>query len=174
MFDATQLLVWPPLALLIALPALAAWRRREQSREMRELADALIAHADTLQVGDSRTNAEMPPLEPAVQYRLDRLGIPDTVVLKLAQECAGQRALRVDCAQRLALRLRRRVAFERKMLARAAPGLRRGAFAASAPPLVALLLQSVGVEIPLGARALLLVVEIFGCVLLWRLAQVEI
>ena len=169
MFDAAQLLVWPPLALLIALPALAAWRRREQSREMRELADALITHAESLQAGD-----EMSPLAPTLQQRLDRLGIPDTAVLTLAQDHASQRSLRADCAQRLALRLRRRVAFERKMLARSAPGLRRGAFAASAPPLAALLLQSVGIEIPVGARAALLLVEICGCVLLWRLARVEI
>lgn len=169
MFDTAQLLVWPPLALLIALPALAAWRRREHSREMRELADALITHAEALQTG-----SEPGGLAPELQRRLDGLGIPDTIVLNLAQEQAGQRELLADCAQRLALRLRRRVAFERKMLARAAPGLRRGAFAASAPPLTALLLQSVGVEIPLGARLALLLVEIGGCVLLWRLARVEI
>lgn len=168
MFDATQLLIWPPLALLIALPALAAWHRRDHSREMRELADALIAHAAALQEG------QVVPLEPALEQRLDRLGLPDIVVWKLAQEYANQRRLRADCAQRLALRLRRRVAFERKMLARAAPGLRRGAFAASAPPLATLLLQSVGLEIPLAARVVLLVVEILGCVLLWRLARVEI
>jgi hypothetical protein len=168
MFEATQLLVWPPLALLIALPALAAWRRRDQNREMRELADALIAHASALQSGEAG------PLEPAIELRLDRLGIPDTAVLRLAQEHAVQPALRVECAQRLALRLRRRVAFERKMLARAAPGLRRGAVAASAPPLMALLLQSAGVDIPLGARLALLLVEICGCVLLWRLARVEV
>jgi hypothetical protein len=167
--DAAQLLVWPPLALLIALPALAAWRRRDYSREMRELADALVTHAEGLQAG-----GELTPLAPILLRRLDRLGIPETVVLKLAQDQAAQRALRADCAQRLALRLRRRVAFERKMLARAAPGLRRGAFAASAPPLVALVLQFVGIEIPLGARAALVVVEILGCVLLWRLARVEI
>lgn len=169
MFDAAQLLVWPPLALLIALPALAAWRRREHSREMRELADALIAHAEAL-----RMDGEPIELKPELQQRLDRLGLPETLVLKLAQEQARHHALRADCAQRLALRLRRRVAFERKMLARAAPGLRRGAFAASAPPLTALLLQSVGIEIPLGARLALLLVEIGGCVLLWRLARVEI
>ncbi len=169
MFDAGQFLVWPPLALLIALPALAAWRRREHSREMRALADALVAHAAALQAGEVAL-----PLETPVEQRLERLRIPETVVLKLAQEFAGQPDLRADCAQRLALRLRRRVAFERKMLARAAPGLRRGAFAASAPPLMALLLQSIGIEIPLGARVGLLIVEIFGCVLLWRLARVEI
>jgi hypothetical protein len=95
--------------------------------------------------------------------------------LQLAQELQrGGAAQLADAAQRLALRLRRRVAFDRKMLARTAPGLRRGAVAASVPPLMALLLHMGGVDIPLGAQLTLLLVEACGCALLWRLARVEI
>jgi hypothetical protein len=96
-------------------------------------------------------------------------------VLELAGELAQERGpLVAECAQWLALRLRRRIAFERKMLARTASGLRRGAVAASAPPLAALLMQSVGIDIPVGVRITLLAVEVVGCVMLWRLARVEI
>jgi hypothetical protein len=86
----------------------------------------------------------------------------------------GDVELLADAAQRLALRLRRRVAFERKMLARTAPGLRRGALAACLPPLALCVLMSAGVTIPWTAQTLLFAVEALGCALLWRLARVEI
>lgn len=167
-FDA-QLLVLPPMALFIALPALAAWRRRLQSREMNAVADALAEHTRRVQATGIDT-----PLDASLQERLDKLKLPDTVVLRLAQEYTHRSSLRAECAQRLVQRLRRRVAFERKMLARAASGLRRGAVAACTPPLAALLLRSVGIEIPMSAMAVLLLVEVLGCVMLWRLSRVEI
>jgi hypothetical protein len=79
-----------------------------------------------------------------------------------------------DAAQRLALRLKRRVAFERKMLARTRSGLLRGACAAAAAPFALLALSATGVAVPPGALALLLALEALGCWLLWRLAHVEV
>jgi hypothetical protein len=101
--------------------------------------------------------------------------LADAASLQLAQELehGGATAL-ADAAQRLALRLKRRVCFERKMLARTAPGLRRGAIAASLPPLLMWASQVAGVEIPSAAQLCLLVAEAGGCALLWRLARVEI
>jgi hypothetical protein len=82
--------------------------------------------------------------------------------------------LLADTAQRLALRLKRRVAFERKMLARTASGRRRGALAAAVPPLVLLMMALAGWGLPAGALLVLLLLEASGCWLLWRVARVEI
>ena len=82
--------------------------------------------------------------------------------------------LLADTAQRLALRLKRRVAFERKMLARTASGRRRGAVAASVPPLVLVALHVAGVEVPPAALLFVLAIEAGGCWLLWRVAHVQI
>ena len=73
-----------------------------------------------------------------------------------------------------ALRLKRRVAFERKMLARTASGRRRGAVAAAAPGVTMLALRMAGISLPLTALLLLLCIESLGCWLLWRAAQVEV
>jgi protein-S-isoprenylcysteine O-methyltransferase Ste14 len=68
--------------------------------------------------------------------RAERLGAPEFSWWLLAHELPRLSPVLVaDTAQRLALRLKRRVAFERKMLARTASGRRRGAWAASIPPL---------------------------------------
>ena len=82
--------------------------------------------------------------------------------------------LLADTAQRLALRLKRRVAFERKMLARTASGRRRGAVAASIPPLALLALHAGGIQVPLAALLFVVALEACGCWLLWRVARVEI
>jgi hypothetical protein len=82
--------------------------------------------------------------------------------------------LLADTAQRLALRLKRRVAFERKMLARTASGRRRGAVAASMPPLMLVVLHAGGIQIPLAALLFVVAIEACGCWLLWRVARVEI
>jgi hypothetical protein len=82
--------------------------------------------------------------------------------------------LLADAARRLALRLKRRVAFERKMLARTATGRRRGAIAAATPAATLVALRLADVVLPLPAMVLLIVMEAFGCWLLWRLARVEV
>jgi hypothetical protein len=46
--------------------------------------------------------------------------------------------------------------------------------AASLPPLLVAALQFVGADIPLAVQVFLLSVEAAGCLLLWRLARVEI
>jgi hypothetical protein len=76
--------------------------------------------------------------------------------------------------QRLALRLKRRVAFERKMLARTASGRRRGAVGAALAPVALVLLRTAEVEVPAGALLLVLGIEACFCWLTWRVARVEI
>ena len=116
-----------------------------------------------------------PSLDDELRARVIRLRLPEASSLHLADEVArASPAVLADAAQRLASRLRRRVAFERKMLARSAPGLRRGALAASVPPFLLLMLPWGGTEIPVEAQVLLMLAESSGCALLWRLARVEI
>jgi hypothetical protein len=159
-----------PLACFIALPALAALRRRRLSREASAIAVELTAFASAV-----RDSGRCLPMDDGLRARIQRLHLPDTAPLQLAQELEPQdpHAL-AESAQRLALRLRRRVAFDRKMLARTAPGLRRGAIAACLPPLLLGALPLLGAQIPAGAQWALLVVEAGACALLWRLAHVEI
>jgi len=135
-----------------------------------EVASGLVDYAAAV-----RRESRCLPLDESLRSRIRRLRVSDAASLQLAQELQrGGADLLAEAAQRLALRLRRRVAFNRKMLARTAPGLRRGAVAASAPPLIAMLLHLGGLEIPVGAQLMLLMVEAAGCALLWRIARVEI
>jgi hypothetical protein len=165
-----QLLTLPLLAIFIALPASAAWRRRRASREASDIAERLNAWAGVL-----LRDARLVPLEESLRLRLLRLRIKDTVLLQMAEETArGAAPVVAESAQRLALRLRRRVAFERKMLARTASGLRRGAVVAAIPPLVLLVMSFAGLRLPAPLLMTLLLLELAGCVLLWRLARVEI
>jgi hypothetical protein len=166
----TALLAWVLLAFFIALPALAAWARRRESRHTSAVAIELTEYAAAV-----RLAARCLPLDDTLRMRLLRLQFAEVLSLQLAQELerGGSSAL-ADVAQRLATRLRRRVAFDRKMLARTAPGLRRGAVAASLPPVLVLALHFVGQDIPAGAQLALLVAEALGCLLLWRMARVEI
>jgi Flp pilus assembly protein TadB len=155
---------------LIALPALCAQARRRVSREASEVAAQLGEFAT--QVRDSERCL---PLDAAWLARAQALHIPEFVSFLLAQELARPNPmLLADTAQRLALRLKRRVAFERKMLARTASGRRRGALAAAIPPVVLLVMALAGQRLPVGAVLLLLFLEAFGCWLLWRVARVEI
>jgi hypothetical protein len=168
--DLPLFMALPLLACFIALPAAAAWRRRRTSREASEVAMELVNFAASV-----RSASRCLPVEASLQARILRLRVSDSASLLLAQELErGGFVLLADAAQRLATRLRRRVAFERKMLARTAPGLRRGAVAASAPPLLLLLLHLVGMQIPLAAQLSLWFIEAAGCALLWRVARVEI
>jgi Flp pilus assembly protein TadB len=163
-------LLWPVLAGFIALPALAAARRRRRSREASAVASELAAFASIVRAADRHV-----PLDEGLRARILRLRMAEAAPLSLAEELqqAGPQAL-ADTAQRLASRLRRHAAFERKMLARTAPGLRRGAFVACLPPLMLALLHQLDAQIPGDAQLALLALEAVGCALLWRLARVEI
>ena len=157
-------------AALIALPALAAASRRRLMREASEVAGALSTLATVV-----RRSASCPPLDVTLWQRARRLHAPEFTSLLLAHELPrASPELLADTAQRLALRLKRRVAFERKMLARTASGRRRGAVAASVPPLVLLALHAVGINVPFGALLFIVAIEACGCWLLWRVAHVEI
>jgi hypothetical protein len=149
---------------------LAAWRRRRVSRVASDLAARLSRYAVEV-----RRSASCPPLEAEVLSGLRRLSWPEAHSLDFAGELtrAGPEVL-ANVAQRLATRLRRRVAFERKMLARTAPGLRRGALAALVPPVVVVSAQALGVDIPPATLLTLWFADLTGCLLLWRLARVDI
>jgi len=155
-------------ATLIALPALLAACRRRAMREASEVASALSAMAVAV-----RKNAAC--IDTSLWSRAQRLQAPEFSLLLFAQELPRHDPeLLSDTAQRLALRLKRRVAFERKMLARTASGRLRGALAATAPPAALLALHAGGSHIPPAALLFVLVIEALGCWLLWRVARVEI
>ena len=169
---------WAPLvaisglAALIAWPAIDAWRRRAASRESSAVAAVLNEFADEL-----RHPSGCPSLAPEWRRRIARLrpAVPEVAAFELALAYPGATAqLQADAARRLALRLRRRIAFERKMLARTASGLRRGALAAAIPPLALLGLAAGGMALPLAGLILIALLEVLGCWLLRRLARVGI
>lgn len=158
------------IAALAALPALQAVHRRRTSRECSEVASGLIDYASVLRRGQHGL-----PLDEDLLARARRLRVPEVVTFEFAQHLARPDPhLLADTAQRLALRLKRRVAFERKMLARTASGRRRGAVAASIPPLVLLALHAGGIQVPLAALLFVVALEACGCWLLWRVARVQI
>ncbi len=162
------------VAAFIALPALAAAFRRRHARECSAVASALADFALAARSSIS-AGARCLPLDAALCSRAGRLRIPEFASLLLAHELPHDRPeLLADTAQRLALRLKRRVAFERKMLARTASGRRRGAVAAATPPFVLLLVRAADIDVPAAALVLLLAIEGAGCWLLWRLSRVDI
>jgi hypothetical protein len=166
--DTAMLAAIALLAIVLAWPALVAWQRRRQSAEASAVAAALAAFADELR----RENACRPP-DPALLHRVDRLRLPELGAFHLAPNLPNTSPeLVADAAMRLALRLKRRVAFERKMLARTAAGRRRGAVAGSLPPVVLLALALAGVELPPGALVFVSCAEGLGCWLLARFATV--
>jgi hypothetical protein len=167
--DLVLLVSMMAFAALIALPAIAAMRRRRAMCEVSEVAAALSAMAVAV-----RANAACPPPDASLWQRAERLNAPEYPALLLAQELPPSAELLADTAQRFALRLKRRVAFERKMLARTASGRRRGAVAASLPPFMLLTLYLGGIAIPRNALLFVVAVEALGCWLLWRAARVEI
>jgi hypothetical protein len=154
---------------LIALPALCAQARRVSSRDASAVASHLVEFATAVRdTGQSLT------LDAQWLARAQKLGMPEFSSFLLAQELARPNpSLLADTAQRLALRLKRRVAFERKMLARTASGRRRGAVVASIPPLV-LLVSGSDRSMGIAALVVLVMLEALGCWLLWRVARVEI
>jgi len=153
---------------LIALPALSAWQRRRFSREASSVAEELVAFGHAVR----RSGSSLPPDE-SLMARAARLQMPELVSFVLAQRLSpASPELLAAAAQRLALRLKRRVAFERKMLARTAAGRRRGALAAALPPVILLMLAAAGRGLPVGALVFIAALEILGCWLLLRVARV--
>jgi hypothetical protein len=172
--DTLLLASLPAIAGFVALPAFAALCRRRATREASQVATALAEFAAAARRDLKRTQ-RCQPLDADLSARVQRLRVPEFASLQLVQDLPQARPeLLADTAQRLALRLKRRIAFERKMLARTASGRRRGACAAIVPPLLLLALHVCGVSVPLATLALVTCLEAFGCWLLWRLARVGI
>jgi hypothetical protein len=172
--DPLLLAALPAIAGFIALPAFIALCRRRATREASEVAVALAEFAAAARRNLERAK-RCEPLDADLCSRAGRLRVPEFASLQLVQQLPhAPPELLADTAQRLALRLKRRVAFERKMLARTASGRRRGAVAAALPPLMLLLLNAFGFAVPLAALVFVVGLEAFGCWLLWRLARVEI
>lgn len=158
-------------ALLVALPALSAWRRRARSREDSQLAMDLQAFALALR----RDALEKPDDE--LTERIARLSdrVPEARAFLFALELNRlSPPMLADAAQRLGLRLRRRVAFERKMLARTRSGLERAAVAAALPILIWAALLVFDLRLPDAALLFVLLVESLGCFLLWRITRAAV
>ena len=156
------------LAAVLAWPALLARWRRGVNREASDVASALEAFAAA-----SRLTPRCLEIDAALAARMARLRMPEFGAFRLAPNLPNATpALVADAAARLALRLRRRIAFERKMLARTASGRRRGAIAGALPPLVLLALASSGAEFPVAALFLVAFAQGLGCWLQARIARV--
>jgi Flp pilus assembly protein TadB len=156
------------LAFVLAWPALVAGWRRRVSREASAVAGALETFA-----AEARRAGRCLEIDAALAARVARLRMPELGAFRLAPALPhATPELVADAAARLALRLRRRIAFERKMLARTAPGRRRGAIAGAMPPVVLLALAGVGVQVPWAALLLLGVAQGIGCWLQSRIAHV--
>lgn len=172
--DTLLLIALPAFAGFIALPAFIALCRRRATREASEVAVALAEFAAAARRDLEQTD-RCQPLAAHWSARAQRLRFPEFASLQLVQDLPrAPPELLADTAQRLALRLKRRIAFERKMLARTASGRRRGALAAIIPPFALLVLQAFGLSIPGAMLAFVICVEAFGCWLLWQLARVSI
>ena len=155
-------------ALVLAWPALVAWWRRGASREASEVASALEAFAVV-----ARRGPNCPEIDATLTARMSRMHMPELGAFRLAPSLPhATPELVADAAARLALRLRRRIAFERKMLARTASGRRRGAIAGAVPSVVLLALASGGAQVPTAALLLLIAAQCLGCWLQARIAHV--
>jgi Flp pilus assembly protein TadB len=158
------------LAMLVGMPALAARQRRQLSQAWSDVAVELTAFASEV-----RRAGRCLPVDENLLQRLRGLGIPELTTFELVCQLRNaDSGLLAEAARRLALRLKRRAAFERKMLARTAPGRRRGAVAAAAPAVVLLLANAGGAALPVTALALLVLFEALGCWMLWRVARVDV
>ena len=168
---ATVLAIMMLLGVFIAFPAMAALRRRDQSRDDSDIALALQAFAQGLR------REEIAGPDPQLVARVAGLveRVPETRAFLFALELTRlSPPLLADAAQRLGLRLRRRVAFERKMLARTRSGLRRAAVVAAFPAVLALGCAAFGMRVPTGPLIFLLVLEGMGCFLLWRITRAAV
>ncbi len=158
------------IAVLIALPALGAGWRRRRSRELARVANGFMELAQEVRSTGTCLQAHEDLLRTA-----RALEIPELVTFEFIHGSARTTPeLLADTAQRLALRLKRRVAFERKMLARTASGRWRGSIAAAMPAITLLAMAPAGLVLPIGALLCLLLLESLGCWFLWQAARVEV
>jgi hypothetical protein len=154
----------------VALPAAAAFQLRRRSRECSDLALQLVEYAASV-----RRDQRVRNFDDSLLERARSLGVPETLSFGYLRGIANPDPdLLADAAQRLALRLKRRVAFARKMLARTASGRRRAALAASTPACLLMGLGATGVVVPAGTLLVLLTLEGIGCWLVWNVARVEV
>jgi hypothetical protein len=156
------------LGFVLAWPVvLAAWRRRV-NRNASEAAGALEAFA-----AEARRATQCLEIEPSLAAQVARLRMPELGAFRLVPVLPNATpALVSDAAARLALRLRRRISFERKMLARTAPGRRRAAAAGALPCVLLLAIAATGAGIPAAALLLLAFAQGVGCWLQVRIAHV--
>lgn len=158
------------LGALIALPSFAAFCGRRRTRNCSEFANALVEYAARLRLERSPVLVDETLLE-----RARNLGVRELISFEYLRDVTrADPALLADAAQRLALRLKRRVAFARKMLARTASGRRRAALAGGVPALLMLSLAAFGIMLPHSLLVVLLILEGIGCWLVWYLARVEV
>lgn len=157
------------LAFVLAWPVLLAAWRRGVNREASEAASALEAFA-----AEAWRSHRCLEIDPALVARMARLRMPELAAFRLVPALPNATpALVSEAAARLALRVRRRIAFERKMLARTAPGRRRAAIAGAVPPVVLLALTGTGAEFPVAALLLLAFAQGVGCWMQARVAHVS-
>ncbi len=166
--ELTSLAALIMLAFVLSWPAMLAWWRRGVSREASEVAGAIESFA-----ADARRAARCPEIDADLVARATRLHLPELGSFRLAPTLPNATPeLVADAAMRLASRLRRRTAFERKMLARTASGRRRGAIAGAIPPVLLLILVAAGANVPPAALGLLILAQGVGCWLQARIARV--
>jgi len=166
--ELTSLAAVALLAFVLAWPVVLAGWRRAVNREASAVAAALDEFA-----ADTRRGGRGVEMDAALAARVARLRLPELGAFRLAPTLPNATPdLVADASARLASRLRRRIAFERKMLARTASGRRRGAIAGAVPPVVLLALAGTGTRVPWTALALLVVAQGIGCWLQARITQV--
>jgi hypothetical protein len=156
----------------IAAPAAFAWHSGRGSRRASEFAAGLTQFAREVRAKNTPL-----PFPEELERAAVALAVPEqlsfTVALTLARLPADELAA---AAERLATRVRRRIAFERKMRARTLPGRRRAALVGAMP--ILLLLAGVpdvdASGLATSSVGCVLLLEAAGAALLWRFAKVEI
>ena len=158
------------IGIVMMLPSWAALRRRNRSRESSAVASSLSNFASEV-----RRRGVCLSLDEELLARARRLGIPEMASFEYARELPNlEPELLAAAVHRLALRLKRRVAFERKMLARTAPGRRRALIAAAACLTAILLLSLARLAPPVLLLWMALAFTALGSALCWRVSRVEV
>jgi len=158
------------IGIVMTLPSWASLQRRNRSRESSAVATSLSVFA-----AEVRRRHVCLALDQELLARARRLGIPEIVSFEYARELPYlEPELLAAAVQRLALRLKRRVAFERKMLARTAPGRRRALAAAAACIAAILLLELANLAPPALPLLAALALSALGSALCWQVSQVEV
>jgi hypothetical protein len=158
------------IAVVMALPSWAALQRRNRSRESSAVASSLSAFA-----AEVRRRQVCLAVDGELLARARRLRIPEMASFEYARELPSpQPELLAAAVHRLALRLKRRVAFERKMLARTAPGRQRALVAAASCIAAIEILQVTDLLPPAVLLAAVPALIAVGSALCWRVSRVEV